>query len=586
MGGWLTSLVAIGLFVFASYFRPSSRQGPVSQAKTFDDSALGSIRFVEVADQAGVAALNVWGGVLKKKFIIETKGNGIAFLDYDRDGWPDLYLSNGTRLEGFPTGEKPTNHLYHNNHNGTFTDVTARSGLARTGWQTGVCVGDFDNDGWDDLMLTYWGQNRLYRNNHDGTFTDVTERAGLRQSKVRWGTGCTFLDYDRDGFLDLFIANYLEFDPKAAPSPGDAPYCSWKGMPVLCGPRGLPDGHNVLYHNNGDGTFADVSDSSGVGKTGGKGLGAVSYDFDNDGWPDIYVANDSVPSQLYHNNHNGTFTEIAQKAGVAFNEDGSEQGGMGLAVGDFDGDGWLDIFKTNFADDVPNLYHNNGNGTFSDLVFSAGLGGNTNLVSWGAGFLDADNDGWKDILYVNGHVYPEVDQHQMASAYRQPRQLYRNLGNGRFENVSSRAGPAFEELYSSRGCAFADFNNDGKVDVAIMNMNDRPSLWQNMTSNANAAILVKLIGTRTNRSAIGARVRVVTGKHVQIDEGHSGDSVMSMSDLRLHFGLGSARKVDSLEVRWPTTGLTEKFHDVPVNQIVYIEEGSGITRTARFGSEP
>jgi len=307
--------------------------------------------------------------------------------------------------------------------------------------------------------------------------------------------------------------------------------------------------------------------------------GAVSYDFDNDGCPDIYVANDSVPSLLYHNNHNGTFTEIAQKVGVAFSEDGMEQGGMGLTVGDYDADGWLDIFKTNFTDDVPNLYHNNRDGTFTDVAFTAGLGSITNLVSWGAGFVDVDNDGWKDLFYVNGHVYPEVDRHHMDSPYRQPRLLFRNLGNGRFENISSQAGPAFEERFSSRGCAFGDFNNDGKIGILITNMNDRPSLWRNDTQNSNASILVKLIGTRSNRSAIGARVRVVTGGHAQIDEVHSGDSLMSMSDLRLHFGVGSAAKIDRLEVRWPATGMVEEFRNLDVNQIITIQEGSGIIRT-------
>ena len=557
----------------------ASQLQPVPSTSGRANRVTAGIQFTEVAKEAGVTAPNVWGGITGKKYILETKGNGVAFFDYDRDGWLDVYLSNGTRLEGFPSGPEPINHLYHNNHDGTFTDVTVRAGLARTGWQTGACVGDYDNDGWDDLLLTYWGQNRLYRNNHNGTFTDVTERAGLKQSRIRWGTGGTFLDYDRDGFLDIFIANYLQFEPKGAPEPGDAPYCSWKGMPVLCGPRGLPDSANILYHNNRDGTFTDGSEPSGIAKVSGKGLGAISYDLDNDGWPDIYGANDSVPRLLYHNNHNGTFTEIAQRVGVAFSEDGVEQGGMGLAVGDYDADGWFDIFKTNFTDDVPNLYHNNRDGTFTDVAFTAGLGSITNLVSWGAGFVDVDNDGWKDLFYVNGHVYPEVDRYHMDSPYRQPRLLFRNLGNGRFENISSQAGPALEERFSSRGCAFGDFNNDGKIDFLITNLNDRPSLWRNDSQNANASVLVKLIGTRSNRSAIGARVRLVIGDHTQIDEVHSGDSVMSMSDLRLHFGVGSAAKIDRLEVRWPATGMVEEFRNLDVNQIITIQEGSGITRT-------
>jgi hypothetical protein len=577
-------------FVFAAALAASrtfcgdpASTAQVSTAKTKASSTVeGKIQFVEVAQEAGVTATNVWGGISHKKYILETKGNGAGFLDFDHDGWVDIYLSNGTRMEGFPTGQEPTNHLYRNNHDGTFTDVTARSGLARAGWQTGVCVGDYDNDGWEDLLLTYWGQNRLYHNNRDGTFTDVTERAGLKQARVRWGTGCTFLDYDRDGLLDIFIANYLEFNPTEAVGPGERQYCFWKGMPVLCGPRGLQSGTNVLYHNNGDGTFTDVSAASGIAKTKGNGIGAVSYDFDNDGWPDIYVANDSTPSFLYHNNHDGTFTEIAQKAGVAFSEDGLEQGGMGLAVGDYDADGWFDIFKTNFTEDTPNLYHNNGDGSFSDRVISAGLGSLTNLVSWGAGFVDVDNDGWKDLFYVSGHVYPEVDQHGLEPGYREPRLLYRNLGNGRFQNISQEAGPAFGERYSSRGCAFADFDNDGKVDILIMNMNDRPSLWHNESPNVGNSVLVKLMGTRSNRSAIGARVRVAIGKRILMDEVHSGDSVMSMSDLRLHFGLGEAQKIDWLEVKWPATGNLEKFRDLPANQILYIQEGSGIIRSEKL----
>lgn len=575
------ALVLTGLAAGVTGFTQAT--APLEMAAT-RGSPSSPVRFVDIADQAGVTAVNVWGGITKKKLILETKGNGVGFLDYDGDGWIDIYLSNGTRLEGFPKGQEPTNHLYHNNRDGSFSDVTARSGLARTGWQTGVCSGDYDNDGWDDLFLSYWGQNHLYRNNGNGTFADVTERAGLKQSRVRWGTGCAFLDYDRDGSVDLFVANFIEFDPAHALGPGEAVFCYWKGIPVLCGPKGLPAGKNVLYHNNRDGTFTDVSESSGIAKRGGNGLGALSYDFDNDGWPDIYVANDSTPSLLYHNNHDGTFSEIGVQAGVAYSEDGAEQGGMGVAVGDYDADGWFDIFKTNFADDTPNLYHNNGDGTFTDRIGSSGLGVVTSNVSWGNGFVDVDNDGWKDIFYVNGHVYPEVDLYKTAGSYRQPRLLYRNLGDGRYQNISVESGPGFERMYSSRGCAFGDFNNDGGADILIMNMNEPPSLWRNESQGENHSLVVKLTGTRTNRSAIGARVRVTTGKHPQIGEVHSGDSVMSMSDLRLHFGLGSAKKADLLEVRWPMTGAVERFENVAADQIVYILEGSGIVRTEKFAA--
>lgn len=548
-----------------------------------DFAPLGSaIRFVDIAEAAGVVARNFWGGEIKKRFILETKGNGVAFLDFDRDGWLDIYLSNGTRLEDPPTNPPPTPHLYRNQRDGTFSDVTQASGLALTGWQTGVCAGDYDNDGWEDLLLTYWGQNRLLRNEGNGTFKDVTPRAGLTQSRVRWGTGCNFLDFDLDGNLDIYITNYIEFDPAEASEPGSKPSCMWKGMPVLCGPRGLAPGRNVLFRNLGNGTFQDVSESSGVGKYGGNGLGSVSYDFDSDGWPDIYVANDSTPSLLYRNNHDGTFSEIAQKAGVAYSDDGYEQGGMGLAVGDYDGDGWLDIFKTNFADDIPNLYRNNGDGTFADQVLAAGLGSLIEFVSWGAGFVDVDNDGRKDILYVNGHVYPEVDLYRMDSSYRQPRLLYRNLGSGRFQNVSAESGPAFQQKFSSRGSAYGDFDNDGRVDVVITNMNDRPSLWHNESRTRNHSLLIKLEGKRTNRSAIGARVRVVAGTGSQVDEVHSGDSLMSMSDLRLHFGLGTASKTDLLEVHWPASGIVEQFKDVTADQILTIREGEGIVRRTPY----
>lgn len=541
------------------------------------------IQFREHADAAGVTAPNVWGGIDRKRTILETKGNGVAFFDFDNDGWPDIYLTNGTRFEDFPAGREPTNHLYRNNGNGTFTDVTALSGLAGTGWQSGVCAGDYDNDGWTDLLLTYWGQNRLLHNHQGRTFTDVTQRSGLAQSGVRWNTGCNFLDFDHDGALDIFVANYVELDPQAVLKPGHNKLCTWKGMPVFCGPRGLPGGRNLLYHNNGDGTFVDVSKKSGIGLKEGKGIGSVSYDFDQDGWPDVYVANDSEPSFLYHNNQGKTFSEIGPIAGVAFSEDGLVQGGMGVAVGDYDGDGQFDIFKTNFLDQPPNLYHNDGKGVFRDLVYRAGLAERTDLVSWGTGLVDVDNDGWKDILFVNGHVYPEVDTFKLEVPFRQPRLLYRNLGNGRFQNISSEAGPVFKQSQSSRGCAFGDFNNDGRIDALIMNMNAAPSLWINESRSPNSSMLVKLAGTHTNRSAIGARVRVVAGMREQIDEVHSGDSVMSMSDLRLHFGLKDATKVDLLEVRWPRRGNVEQFRDLVADQIVEIREGAGIVRTQKLG---
>jgi hypothetical protein len=542
------------------------------------------VTFVDVAEEAGLTVPNVWGGVTSKKYIVEAKGSGLAFFDYDNDGWLDIYLTNGVRFEEtYEPGKAPIQHLFKNNRDGTFTDVTEKAGLGRTGWGTGVCVGDYDNDGWDDLFCCFWGHNILWHNNGDGTFTDVTKKAGLWEERVRWGSGCTWLDYDRDGLLDLFVGNYIELDITKVPVPGATGYCQWKGIPVMCGPRGLPGGMSILYHNNGDGTFTDVSEKAGILKPGPRySITAVSYDFDNDGWPDIYVAVDSEPSILFHNNHDGTFTDISVMAGCAYNEDGQEQAGMGVGVGDYDCDGWLDIFKTNFTDDTPDLYHNNGDGTFTDVTFVAGLGVNTQYVCWGAGFMDYDNDGWTDIFHVTGQVYPEIESYHLDSTFKSPRLVYRNLGNGKFKDVSAQMGPGVTERFSSRGCAFGDYDNDGDLDVLILNMNDRFSLLRNDGGNKNNWIKLKLIGTHCNRTAVGARARVVTRKHAQIDEVHCGTSVMSQSDLRLHFGLGDAKEIDSIEIKWPTTQKSEKFTKIEANQILTIKEGSGIIKAERL----
>jgi hypothetical protein len=554
-----------------------------AQLPSANPQAQSPVIFVDVAQQAGVTVENVWGGVTHKKYIVEAKGSGIAFFDYDMDGWLDIYLTNGTRLNtDWPPGQAPHTHLLKNNRDGTFTDVTERAGIGRTGWQTGVCVGDYDNDGFDDLFITFWGHNILFHNNGDGTFTDVTRKAGLWKDEVRWGSGCCFLDYDRDGHLDLFVANYIVVDLAKIPVPGQTGYCQWKGIPVMCGPRGLPGGYNLLYHNNGDGTFTDVSEKSGILKPGARySITPVSYDFDNDGWPDIYVAVDSEPSILFHNNHDGTFTDVGVMAGVAYNEDGQEQSGMGVGVADYDCDGHFDIFKTNFSDDTCDLYHNNGDGTFTDQTFVSGIGVNTQYVCWGCGFIDYDNDGWPDIFQVNGHVYPEIDQYHLDQTFKEPRIVYRNLGNGKFKDVSKEMGPGVSERFSSRGAAFGDYLNNGCMDVLILNMNDPPSLLKNIGGNKQNWIKLKLIGTNCNRTAIGARAYVVTGKHRQMDEVHSGGSVMSQSDLRLHFGIGQAQKVDLIEVKWPTTWKIERFSNIDANQILTIKEGSGIIKSEK-----
>jgi hypothetical protein len=537
-----------------------------------------SVQFVNTSQKAGLTTPNVWGGVDHKRSILEAKGSGLAFFDYDHDGWLDIYLTNGDRLDfHWPPGQAPTSHLYKNNRDGTFTDVTEKSGLGVTGWQTGVCVGDYNNDGWDDLFCCFWGHNILFHNNGNETFTDVTRKAGLYQPQIRWGAGCSFLDYDRDGHLDLFVCNYLKLDPDKIPSPNNTHFCQWKGVPVMCGPRGLPGDTNVLYHNNGDGTFTDVSEKSGILKPGPRySITSVSYDFDNDGWPDIYVAVDSQPSILFQNNHDGTFTDVAVGAGCAYSDGGHEQAGMGVAVADYDCDGFFDIFKTNFADDTSNLYHNNGDGTFTDVALSTGFAVNNQYVAWGCGFLDYNNDGWPDLMQVNGHVYPEIDSYKFNQAFKNPRLVYKNQANGHFKDVSSEMGPGIGEHYSSRGAAFGDYDNDGAIDALILNMNDLPSLLHNIGGNKQNWIKLKLIGTSCNRTAIGARARVITGNHIQMDEVHSGDSVMSQSDLRLHFGLGKADVIDLIEIKWPTTQKLEKFTSIKANQILTIREGAGI----------
>ena len=538
--------------------------------------------FEDIAAQAGLTATTVFGGVDTKTYILETTGIGVAILDYDNDGWPDIFIVNGTTLEGAAGGNAPTNHLYRNNHDGTFTDVTVKAGLVATGWGQGVCTGDYDNDGWEDVYVTYFGKNRLYHNDR-GVFEEVAEKAGVAGSGKAWGTGCAFVDYNRDGYLDLVVANYVDFDLATAPKPGERASCTWKGAPVMCGPRGLRGAKNILYQNRGDGTFADVSVQAHIDKTEGHyGMGVAILDFDDDGWPDIYVACDSVPSILYHNNHDGTFTDVAVPAGVAFNEDGREQAGMGVTVADFDGDGRPDIFKTNFSDDTPTLYRNNGDGVFSDVTFAAGLGLHTQYLGWGTMFFDFDNDGWPDLILANGHVYPEVDKYHLGSTYQESRLLYHNNGNGTFSDISGSAGPGVSAATSARGLAVGDLWNDGRVSVVINNMNDKPSLLVNTLRSGNHWIALKTLGTRSNRDGIGAKITVTVGKRKMIDEVRSGSSYISQNDLRIHFGLGSATKIDSIEIRWPS-GLVEGFGDLSVDAIHTIKEGSGRPATPDSG---
>ena len=532
--------------------------------------------FVDVAAKAGILVRNVNGSVDSKRYIIEATGSGVAILDYDRDGWPDIFLVNGTTMMDTKPNEKPTSHLFHNNHDGTFTDVTVKAGLASTGWGQAACVGDYDNDGFDDLYVTSYGKNRLFHNQGNGTFKEVAEQAGVAGTGKEWGTGCAFIDYDRDGKLDLVVATYVHFDLASIPKPGAGPSCIWKGVPVMCGPRGLPSAPNVLYHNIGGGKFEDVSKASGIERTNGHYCFSVTtVDYNDDGWPDIYVACDSTPSILYRNNHDGTFTDVAADSGVAYNEDGREQAGMGSTSADYDGDGHLDLFKTNFSDDTSTLYRANGDGTFTDATFSAGLGINTDALGWGTMFADVNNDGWPDLLIANGHVYPEVDSAKLGSFYREPRFLYLNLGNGKFRDVSKTSGPGLAEPRSGRGLATADLFNDGRIEAVINNLSDDPLLLVNLARNQNHWLGLHLIGTTSNRDAIGARVTLHSPNRVWVDEVRSGSSYNSSSDLRLHFGLGTETHLKDIQVRWPN-GNTEIF-DPPTDadRILDLTEGKG-----------
>jgi len=537
--------------------------------------------FVDVAGKAGIAVRNVNGSDTNKRYIVEATGSGVGIIDYDRDGWPDIFLVNGQELAdqksapGKPVKQTPTSHLFHNNHDGTFTDVTEKAGLVSTGWGQGVCVGDYDNDGFDDLYVTDYGKNRLFHNLGNGTFREVAEQAGVAGTGKEWGTGCAFIDYDRDGKLDLIVSNYVHFDLASTPAPGAEAGCMWKGAPVMCGPRGLPGAKNVLFHNDGDGKFHDVSKTSGIEKTDAHYCFSVTtLDYNEDGWPDVYVACDSTPSILYRNNRDDTFTDVGADAGVAFNEDGREQAGMGSTAGDYDGDGHLDLFKTNFSDDTATLYHANGDGTFTDMTNAAGLGINLDALGWGAMFADVDNDGYPDLLVVNGHVYPEVDEAKLGATFKEPRFLYWNQGNGTFKDVSKLSGPGLTEPLSGRGLAITDLWNDGRLEAVVNNLSEMPLLLVNEAANKNHWLGLRLTGTVSNRDAIGARVTLHGSKRAWVDEVRSGSSYSSSNDLRLHFGLGAETKLAGIEVRWPN-GAREQFAVPGIDRIVELTEGKG-----------
>jgi hypothetical protein len=538
------------------------------------------VRYEDVAVGSGLLGKNVSGAERGKQYIVETTGTGVAIFDYDNDGLPDIFLVNADRLD--ETAPKPTHFLYHNLGGLKFEDVTQKAGLAHAGWGQGVCVGDIDNDGNPDLFITQWGQNVLYRNQGHGVFRDETTARGLIQPKPRWSTGCAFFDFNRDGYQDLVVVHYVDFDLQQTPRPGDKAQCQWKGMPVLCGPRGLPAETISLYQNDGRGNFTEVSEQVHI--TGPKscyGFTALVADFDNDGWPDIYVSCDSTPNLYYHNLAGKRFEQIGAQAGIAYNEDGREQAGMGVTAADFDRHGLLDIFKTNFADDTHTLYRNLGGNNFDDATIASGLAVNTKYLGWGTASLDIDNDGWKDLIIANGHVYPEVDSGHTAEKFKQRRLLYWNRGDGQFFDLSAASGSGISDEHSSRGLAVGDLDNDGHLEIVIVNMNESPSLLKNFGPRVGNSLLVRLV-TSSGSDAIGARVTLVSEGKKQIDEVRSGGSFISHSDFRLHFGLGKANSAD-LSVRW-SDGKTENYPGVSAGQIVTVQEGKGIVGKRQFVS--
>ena len=538
-----------------------------------------AVDFRDVAAQAGLTA-KVISGDIDQTYIVENTGTGVAIFDYDNDGLPDIFLLQGDRLKPGPVPLTP--HLYHNLGGLRFEDVTKKAGIGHTGWEQGVCAGDVDNDGYVDLFIGQWGHNVFLHNMGNGTFRDETRERGLYRDKPRWSTGCAFIDYDRDGYLDLVVANYVDFDAQATPRPRERSGCNWKGVPVPCGPRGLKGESMTLYHNDGHGHFTDVSKQAGV-ETPPEyyGFTVLTGDFDNDGWPDFYVTCDSTPSLYFHNKHNGTFQEEGLASGLAVNEDGREQAGMGATAADYDGDGYLDIFKTNFESDTNTLYRNLGDGSFEDVTSQSGLAVHTQYIKWGTAFLDFDNDGWKDLFIADGHVYPFIEKYHLGEEFKQPRQLFWNRGDGQFYDMSSAGGPGITARHASRGIAVGDLDNDGSEEIVVVNLFEPPSLLKNFGPHGNS-LLVRAV-TASGRDAIGARITVTTGRRKQIDEVRSGGYHISQGDFRVHFGLGHETKAD-ISIRY-LSGRIQTVKDVAANQWITIQEGKGIVTRHPFASD-
>jgi hypothetical protein len=559
---------------------PQAHVAPPASSNKKVASPSSPASFADVTRAAGIDFHLICGGP-QKRYIMESMCGGIAVFDFDNDGWMDIFLVNGSTLEDLRAGKCHPSKLYHNNHDGTFTDVTVKAGLTHCGWGFGVAVGDYDNDGWEDLYITYLDGGVLYRNNGDGTFTDVTAKAGVG-NPGRWGTSAAFGDYDNDGHLDLYIANYVDLDLNHLPEFGQGPFCQYRGIPVSCGPRGLKGARDRLYHNNGDGTFTDVTEKLNIDSGSYYGLGVLWLDYDLDGCPDLYVANDSSPSLLYHGDCKGGFTEVGVQAGVAYSEDGREQAGMGIDSADYDNDGWPDIAKANFSDDTNNLFHNDHTGEFTDLAGPSNFGPvSTPFLGFGLKFLDFDNDGWKDVFVANGHVNPQVDHHSFGVTYAERPLLFHNLKNEKFEEIGMSAGAALARRYVARGAATADFFNDGAEDLLVSVLDGPPLLLRNETVKRGHWLTIKAVGTHSNRDGFGARVQVKAGDLTQAAEVRANSSFESASDPRLHFGLGSATQVDSITIHWPS-GKVDTLGPENADQELVVEEGRGIvTRNPR-----